>query len=174
MRTLPVSNVGEHASQQQQGSGVRRVELARGFISGDGPIGESKPNGRCASRQIQTRSARGVRPREATGRPNQVNTGAFDIFAVSANDVQEGKPQPEIFVKALEWLNRSVGAAAPIAPSECLVIEDSREGVAGARRAAMRCLAVTNSHPAEELRSADAVVSSLANVTIPFLESLLK
>ena len=93
---------------------------------------------------------------------------------VSANDVKEGKPQPEIFVKALQWLNRSLGNAAPIAPSECLVIEDSKEGIAGARRAAMRCLAVTNSHPAEELRSADAVVTSLAEVTISYLESLVK
>ena len=93
---------------------------------------------------------------------------------VSANDVKEGKPQPEIFLKALEGLNRSAGVDHPIGSSECLVVEDSREGILGARRAGMKCLAVTNSHPAEELRSADAVVTSLAGVTIPFLESLLK
>ena len=92
---------------------------------------------------------------------------------VSANDVKEGKPQPEIFLKALDGLNRSAGAAAPIAPSECLVVEDSREGILGAQRAGIKCLAVTNSHPAKELRSADAVVASLADVTIPFLESLV-
>ena len=93
---------------------------------------------------------------------------------VSANDVQEGKPQPEIFLKALDGLNRSAGVDRPIGSSECLVVEDSREGILGARRAGMKCLAVTNSHPAEELRAAAAVVASLADVTIPFLESLLK
>ena len=92
---------------------------------------------------------------------------------VSANDVKEGKPQPEIFLKALEELNRSAGASSPIRLSECLVVEDSKEGLLGAQRAGIKCLAVANSHPAEELRSADAVVASLADVTIPFLESLL-
>jgi HAD superfamily hydrolase (TIGR01509 family) len=93
---------------------------------------------------------------------------------VSANDVKEGKPQPEIFLKALEGLNRSASALSPIRPSECLVIEDSREGILGAQRAGIKCLAVTNSHPAEELGSAHAIVASLTEVTIPFLESLLK
>ncbi len=91
---------------------------------------------------------------------------------VSANDVTEGKPQPEIFLKALEGLNRNAGASNPIRPSECLVIEDSKEGILGAQRAGIKCLAVTNSHPAEQLRSADAVVASLTDVTIPFLEAL--
>lgn len=93
---------------------------------------------------------------------------------VSANDVKEGKPQPEIFLKALEGLNRNAGAPSPIRPSECLVVEDSKEGILGAQRAGIKCLAVTNSHTAEQLRSADAVVASLAEVTIPFLESLCK
>jgi len=91
---------------------------------------------------------------------------------VSANDVKEGKPQPEIFLKALEELNRSAGASSPIRLSECLVVEDSKEGLLGAQRAGIKCLAVANSHPAEELRSADAIVASLTEVTIPFLEAL--
>ena len=45
--------------------------------------------------------------------------------------------------------------------ADCLVIEDSKEGIRGARRAGMKCLAVTNSHPAELLKEADAIVSSL-------------
>jgi HAD superfamily hydrolase (TIGR01509 family) len=90
---------------------------------------------------------------------------------VSAEDVAEGKPHPEIFVKALRELNRLGGQKETIRSSECLVIEDSKEGILAAHRAGIKCLAVSNSHPADELK-AEAVVASLEEVTISFLESL--
>lgn len=90
---------------------------------------------------------------------------------VSAEDVAEGKPHPEIFIKALRELNGK--ADKPIRSSECLVVEDSKEGILAAHRAGIKCLAVANSHPAGELR-AEAVVGSLEEVTLPFLESLFK
>jgi len=92
---------------------------------------------------------------------------------VSTEDITEGKPSPEIFAKALTLFNQHNLDAKPITPSECLVIEDSKEGILGAHRAGMKCLAVTNSHPKVELTEADAIVGSLHEVTIPFLESLL-
>jgi len=92
---------------------------------------------------------------------------------VSAEDVSEGKPNPEIFIKALGLLNKRNSTGRPILASECLVVEDSKEGILGARRAGMKCLAVTNSHPAEELGEADAVVKSLEEVTVDFLEQLV-
>ena len=91
---------------------------------------------------------------------------------VSAEDVQQGKPEPEIFIKALAALNESNGAGAAIAPIDCVVIEDSKEGVRGARHAGMKCLAVTNSHPSELLQEADAIVASLEEVTVPYLRHL--
>lgn len=91
---------------------------------------------------------------------------------VSAEDINEGKPSPEIFIKALSLLNQEALQDNPIAPSECLVVEDSKEGILGAHRAGIKCLAVANSHPAEKLGEADAVVASLAEVTVPFLEKL--
>ena len=90
---------------------------------------------------------------------------------VSTEDVIEGKPDPEIFNKALEWLNGKV-SGIPIRPCECLVIEDSREGIRAARAAGMTCLAVTNSHPSGELADARAVVASLEEITPGFLEKL--
>jgi HAD superfamily hydrolase (TIGR01509 family) len=91
---------------------------------------------------------------------------------VSAEDVQQGKPEPEIFIKALAALNAANGAGAAIAPIDCVVIEDSKEGVRGARQAGMKCLAVTNSHPSELLQEADAIVASLEEVTVPYLRHL--
>lgn len=96
--------------------------------------------------------------------------GIRDYFhaIVAAEDVSECKPHPEGYVKALAALNAHQrhnghsGHHELIQPSECLVIEDSIAGIEAARRAGMRCLAVTNSYHAEELKEADWVVTNLA------------
>jgi HAD superfamily hydrolase (TIGR01509 family) len=90
---------------------------------------------------------------------------------VSAEDVTRGKPEPEIFLKALAEINAGESAHS-IEAANCVVIEDSKEGVRGARHAGMKCLAVTNSYPAELLREANLVVRSLEEVTLPVLQKL--
>ena len=98
--------------------------------------------------------------------------GLLKHFAViiSAEDVDHGKPEPEIFLKALARLNAQVEDGHPIDAADCLVIEDSKEGIRGARRAGMKCLAVSNSHPIELLQEANAVVRSLEEVNLSLLE----
>ena len=51
----------------------------------------------------------------------------------SAKDVGIGKPSPDLFL--------ATAAAAHVAPSQCLVVEDSKPGVAAALAAGMRCVA---------------------------------
>ena len=53
--------------------------------------------------------------------------------------------------------------------ADCVVSEDSKEDMRGSRRAGMKCLVVTNSHLAELLNDADAVVKSLEDVNPNFL-----
>ena len=89
---------------------------------------------------------------------------------VSAEDVRHGKPEPEIFLKALDLMNRQSDKS--LEPRNCVVIEDSKEGLRGARRAGMKCLAVTNSHPADVLTDADAIVKSLEAVDLKYLQKL--
>ena len=91
---------------------------------------------------------------------------------ISAEDVTRGKPEPEIYRKALAALNAKNYNATAIEANECVVIEDSKEGIRGARRAGMKCLAVTNSHPAQLLGEATAVVKSLEEIALPFLQKL--
>jgi HAD superfamily hydrolase (TIGR01509 family) len=91
---------------------------------------------------------------------------------VSAEDVTQGKPEPEIFLKALARMNARAGGHNPIDAADCMVIEDSKEGVRAARRAGMKCLAVTNSHPVELLGEATAVVKSLEEVHVQFLQQI--
>jgi beta-phosphoglucomutase-like phosphatase (HAD superfamily) len=86
--------------------------------------------------------------------------------------VTQGKPERKIYSKALAALNARGGNGKPIDAADCAVIEDSKEGIKGALRAGMKCLAVTNSHPAELLSEADAVVKSLEVVKLKFLQNM--
>jgi HAD superfamily hydrolase (TIGR01509 family) len=99
----------------------------------------------------------------------QVGLAQYFVGIVSADDVSAGKPSPEGFLKAHALLASRVGG---LAPKECLVVEDSLAGVEGARRAGMRCLAVTNSYPADRLGDANLVVASLTDAPWDRLTSL--
>jgi len=85
---------------------------------------------------------------------------------IAEKDVTEGKPSPQGFLLAAERLG--------IEPEDCVVVEDAVAGVAAAKRAGMRCLAVTNTHPGTSLAQADLIVDSLEKVTVRDLEELLK
>ena len=88
---------------------------------------------------------------------------SFDAV-VWGREVTEGKPSPQIFLLAAERLN--------VDPGNCVVIEDAVAGVAAARRAGMKCLAVANSHPEAKLGEADLVVDSLKHVSVADLASI--
>jgi HAD superfamily hydrolase (TIGR01509 family) len=91
---------------------------------------------------------------------------------ISADDVEKGKPDPESFLKAVQALNESGKRTSPIKPEECVVIEDSKQGVLSAHTAGMKCIAVATSYPIFELSHADLVVPSLASLKISQVEDL--
>ncbi len=92
----------------------------------------------------------------------------------SSEDVRQGKPDPEGFLHALASLNRRTQAGQrPLSSSDCLVIEDSIPGIQAAHAAGMKVLAVANTHKVEELRDADALTHSLADVNLAELENRL-
>lgn len=80
---------------------------------------------------------------------------------VSSHEIEKGKPEPDIFLKALEHINLSRNHHGPILPEDCLVIEDSQAGIKAALAAGMKCLAVTNTYSRAELAAAHDVVASL-------------
>jgi beta-phosphoglucomutase-like phosphatase (HAD superfamily) len=69
-----------------------------------------------------------------------------------------GKPAPDIFLRAAELLK--------VPPADCWVIEDSKPGIAAAKAATMRVIAITNTYPAAELKAADYVASSYAEIDL--------
>lgn len=85
----------------------------------------------------------------------------FGAHLFSASQVTHGKPAPDLFLFAA----RTMGSA----PQDCLVIEDSPAGVAGAKAAGMRVLGFTGGGHcgpgyAAKLADADAVFSDLGKL----------
>src|SRR5271166_1442783 len=77
---------------------------------------------------------------------------------VAADDVSNGKPHPEPYLKGAELLG--------VNPSECLVIEDAPAGIRAAHAGGMKVIALTSTYPASALSEADTVVEKLANIRI--------
>ena len=77
--------------------------------------------------------------------------------AILAGDVvSKKKPDPEIYNLALKRLS--------LRPSECVVVEDSRNGLLAAKAAGMFCLITTNRYTKDEdFAGADIVVSGLGD-----------
>ena len=82
------------------------------------------------------------------------------------DDVEHPKPEPDLFLAAAACLG--------VPASEAIAIEDSPNGIAAARRAGMRCVAIPNSITARlDLSGADLVLTSLADMTLrELVESL--
>ena len=79
----------------------------------------------------------------------------FDVVG-NGSEVARKKPAPDLFLEA----SRRLG----LEPLSCLVIEDAVSGIAAAKAAGSRCLAVTTSFPAEKLAEADWIAPSLSEV----------
>jgi beta-phosphoglucomutase len=76
---------------------------------------------------------------------------------VAGNQVKNGKPHPEPYLKAARLLR--------VAPGACLVIENAPFGITSAKQAGMPCIAVSTSLSKEYLTAADRVVESLNQIT---------
>ena len=83
---------------------------------------------------------------------------------VAAEDVRCGKPDPEVFVTAAQRLGRP--------PQRCVVFEDAPPGIAAARAAGTRVVALTTTHPAATFSGVDAIVASLAEFSLADIEAL--
>jgi len=88
--------------------------------------------------------------------------GRFFSAVVSGSDIQHGKPAPDIFLRTAELLR--------VAPGSCCVVEDSKPGVAAGLAAGMQVIAITNTHPAKELRHATQVVRTYEEIERLLLE----
>ena len=93
----------------------------------------------------------------ASGRMRHVGLPLPERF-VTADDVDNGKPHPEAYLKGADILGAS--------PESCVVIEDAPAGVQSAIAAGMRVVAVATTHHEEELHEADVVVGALSDLRV--------
>ena len=78
-------------------------------------------------------------------------------ICVSGNEVKNGKPAPDVFLHTANLLK--------VNPQECLVIEDSTNGVKAAKSAEMRCIGFQNFNSGnQDLSDADMIISTFSEL----------
>lgn len=77
---------------------------------------------------------------------------------VSADDVTNGKPDPEPYRKGAEKLG--------VAAGRCIVFEDTPPGIEAGRAAGMPVIALATTYSPEKLKAAQAIVNSLKDVSV--------
>jgi sugar-phosphatase len=77
---------------------------------------------------------------------------------VTSDDVTNGKPHPEPYLKGAERLG--------FAPRDCVVIEDAPAGIHSARASGMRVIGMASTYPVAKLAEADAVVQKLGRIQV--------
>lgn len=87
----------------------------------------------------------------------------FELI-VSADDVLNGKPWPDCYLRAAELLK--------VSPNECVVIEDSLAGITSAKNAGTRVVAVETTHDRNFLLDADIIVPTLQDISLEKIEVL--
>jgi len=93
--------------------------------------------------------------------------GKFDLdkyfdLVVSGDMVEQGKPNPDIYFYTAEKLG--------VDCEECVVIEDSINGVVSAKRAGMYCIAVPDKRlDANGFNSADVIINNIEYIDLPIL-----
>jgi beta-phosphoglucomutase family hydrolase len=91
-----------------------------------------------------------------------------DFFSaiVGAEDIQKGKPDPEIFIKSANELQ--------VTPENCIVFEDSLFGVEAAQRAGMRTVLITTSHQPEELKNQSVIMLAVPDFSTLDIKVLVR
>lgn len=77
---------------------------------------------------------------------------------VTSDDVTNGKPHPEPYLKGAEGLG--------VEPAECLVIEDAPAGIQSAQAAGMKVIGMASTYEVEKLAGAHAVAQKLAGIRV--------
>jgi beta-phosphoglucomutase len=117
--------------------------------------------------------ARGVRLAVATSAPpnnivftlDELDLRRHFAAVVGAADVKQGKPHPDVFLKAAEQLGAE--------PADCIVFEDAPMGVEAARRAGMRAVVITTTLPADAFKEFDNVIAIVGDYDELSVDALL-
>lgn len=85
---------------------------------------------------------------------------------VGAEDVQHGKPAPDLYLLAAEKLG--------VDPARCIVFEDSQAGFEGAKRAGMPVIAISTTHLPDTLLKREGIIEAVSDYKQVTLKSIGK
>lgn len=95
---------------------------------------------------------------------SSTNTRKYFDVVVTGDDVKNKKPNPECYV----LVSKKLG----IKPEHCLAIEDSVYGVTAAKKAGMKCIALTSTTHRKKLKDADLIVDSLNEIDLDTIKKV--
>ncbi|HSH37214.1 MAG TPA: HAD family phosphatase [Chthoniobacterales bacterium] len=146
----------------------RRAEIARAFFASRVPIFPSTKNVLTELREMKLPLGIATSSVRASALPFLDRHGLTSFFdaIVTGDEVERGKPHPDIYLREAENLG--------VAPEACLVIEDALSGIAAAKAAKMCVIAIPDVRfvdPCDYEKEADFLLSSLSEVP-PLVRSL--
>ena len=89
----------------------------------------------------------------------------FDVL-IDDSEVDKGKPDPEIYLKAAERLGFS--------PELCLVFEDSLAGIQAAINAGIKVIGVTTTNPPENMQNTNLVIKDFTEINMTRITELMQ
>jgi beta-phosphoglucomutase len=116
---------------------------------------------RAAASAVPIAICSGARRHEIEPLVERFNVRHLFQTIVSADEVRIAKPDPEGYRKACEILN--------VAPHEAVTIEDSPRGIAAAKAAGVRVIAVGHSFKQERLTQADEFIKAVGDLKLEHL-----
>jgi len=85
---------------------------------------------------------------------------------IDASQITKGKPNPEIFLKAAQSIHAD--------PLSCVAFEDSVSGIAAAKAAGMKVVALTTMQKRGFIQQADLIIDDYTQVNLTMLRELWK
>ena len=94
----------------------------------------------------------------------QLDLEKFFKTIITSKDVIHGKPDPEPYLLTAKKLD--------VKCENCIVLEDSKNGVQSAISAGMKCIAITNTEDRNKLTKADHIIDSYSALTDTFIQNV--
>jgi beta-phosphoglucomutase-like phosphatase (HAD superfamily) len=135
---------------------AERIARYRATVADGSTIGETARDAvRHAARHVPVAVVSGAHREEVVPVLEAAALADAVGVVVTIDDVERGKPDPAGYLLALERLDGGLGA------DEVTVFEDTEAGVAAAKAAGMRCVAIPGTHAPERLALADELAPAL-------------
>ena len=96
---------------------------------------------------------------------NKLNLSGYFVAKVSGTELANSKPHPEIFTQSVKLAGSE--------PGQCVVIEDSENGITSAKAAGIKCIGYLNPNSGmQDLSGADMIVKSFDELNADVIKNI--